>query len=102
MESCFKERGKAWKDYTKGIMNEENDWDHNVEGDTGKDPEPSDISLQLTAAGRGVIIQVMTEICQCPRWIRYASRMGSKYSYSNLQGEGLHQELQLLQSCEAS
>ena len=32
---CFseKKRGKVWKDYMEGIMIEENDWDHNVEGD---------------------------------------------------------------------
>ena len=32
---CFseKERGNVWKDYVEGIMNEENDWYHNVEGD---------------------------------------------------------------------
>ena len=31
---CFieKERGKVWKDYMERIINEENDWDHNVEG----------------------------------------------------------------------
>ena len=28
-----KERGKVWKDYMEGIMNEENDWDCNMEGD---------------------------------------------------------------------
>ena len=28
-----KDRGKVWKDYMERIMNEENDWDHNVEGD---------------------------------------------------------------------
>ena len=30
---CFseKERGNVWKDYMERIMNEENDWDHNVE-----------------------------------------------------------------------
>ena len=27
------ERGKVWKDYIERIINEENDWDHNVEGD---------------------------------------------------------------------
>ena len=27
-----KERGKVWKDYMERIMNEENDWGHNVEG----------------------------------------------------------------------
>ena len=26
-----KERGKVWKDYMETIMNEENDWNHNVE-----------------------------------------------------------------------
>ena len=32
---CFSEkrRGKVWKDYMGRIMNEENDWGHNVEGD---------------------------------------------------------------------
>ena len=28
-----KKRGKVWKDYMERIMNDENDWDHNVEGD---------------------------------------------------------------------
>ena len=31
---------------------------------TGKDPEPSIVSLELIAASGGVGIQVMTEICQ--------------------------------------
>ena len=85
---CFseKERGKVWKDYMERILNEENDWDHNVEGDavedpvvcanreemlqalkevrTGKAPGPSEISLELIAASGGVEIQVMVEICQ--------------------------------------
>ena len=32
---CFseKERGKVWKDYLERIVNEENDWDHDVEED---------------------------------------------------------------------
>ena len=32
---CFseKDRGKVWRYYMEWIMNEENDWDHNVEGD---------------------------------------------------------------------
>ena len=31
---CFsdKERGKVWNEYMERIMNEENNWDHNVEG----------------------------------------------------------------------
>ena len=37
---CFskKERGKVWKVYMKGIINEEHDWHHNVEGDAVEDP----------------------------------------------------------------
>ena len=74
MKSCFseKERDKMWKDYMEWIMNEENDWDHNVEGDavegpvvcvgreevlqalnemkTRKAPEPSEVLLELIAA----------------------------------------------------
>ena len=67
-------------------MNEEIDWDHNVEGDavecpvfcvgrgevlkasykmkTGKAPGSSEISLDLIAASGGVGIQNMAEICQ--------------------------------------
>ena len=32
---CFseKEGGKVWKDYMERITNEENHWDHSVEGD---------------------------------------------------------------------
>ena len=66
-----KERGKVWKHYVEWIMNEENDWDHNLEGGavegpivcvcreevlqalnemkTGKAHGPSEVSLQLTA-----------------------------------------------------
>ena len=74
---CFSknERGEVWNDYVERIMNEESDWDYNVEGDavegpmvcvnreeklqalnevkTGKAPGPSEVG-----------IQVMAEICQ--------------------------------------
>ena len=32
---CFikEEWGNVWRDHMERIMNEENDWDHNVEGD---------------------------------------------------------------------
>ena len=33
-----KERGKVWKDYMERNMNEENDWDHNVERDAVPGP----------------------------------------------------------------
>ena len=81
-----KERGKVWKDYMERIMNEENDWDRNVEEDavegpvvcvgreqvlqalnelqTGKAPGPSEVSLELITSRGGVGIQVMAEICQ--------------------------------------
>ena len=36
---------------------------------TGKKPGPSEVSLELIAASGKVGIQVMAEICQCPRWI---------------------------------
>ena len=108
---CFsgKERGKVWKDYMERIMNEENYYDHNVEGDaveglvvcvgrenvlqvlnelkTGKAPGPLEVSLELIAASGGVGIKVMAEICQSPGWIWNGSCMNSKYSGSNLHGE---------------
>ena len=36
--SSEKERGKVRKDYMERIINEENDWDHNVEGDAVECP----------------------------------------------------------------
>ena len=71
---CFSEteKGNFWRDYVEMIMNEENDWNHNVEGDavegpvfcvsreemlqaldemkTGKANGPSEVSLELIAA----------------------------------------------------
>ena len=70
---CFsqKERGKVWKDCMERIMNEENDWDHDMNGDAvegpvvcvcseevlqalnymkaGKGTGPSEVSLELIA-----------------------------------------------------
>ena len=82
---CEKESGKVWKDYMERIMNDENDFNHYVEGDavegpvvcvsrevvlqvlnemkTGKAPGPSEVSLELIAASREVGIQLMAEIC---------------------------------------
>ena len=85
---CFREMeaGRVWKDYTERFMNEETDWDHNVDGDTvegpvasvsreevlqalnemktGKAPGPSDVPLELISAIGGVGSQVMDETCQ--------------------------------------
>ena len=46
---CFSEQesGKVWKDYVKGTMNEENDWDHNVERDA--------VEGSVVCASRGVV-----------------------------------------------
>ena len=74
---CFSEDERVWKDYMERIMNEENDWHHNVEGDavdgpvvclsrgevvqtsnemkTGNTPGPSDVSLELIAAQNIVV-----------------------------------------------
>ena len=92
---CEKERGIVWKNYTERIMNEVNEWDHNVEEDaveypiccvsreevmqTLKEmkaeelPGPSKVSLELIAASSGVGIQVIAEICQSRRWFRNSS-----------------------------
>ena len=37
---CFSEKEgcKVWKDYVERILDEENDWDHNVEGDAVEGP----------------------------------------------------------------
>ena len=73
-----------WKDYVERIVNEENEWDHKVEGDTvegpavcvsregvlqalnemksGKAPGPSEVSMELIATSVGIGIQVMPEI----------------------------------------
>ena len=75
------------------IMNEENDWDHNVEADaeegpvdcvcrdhlvcalnemnTGKAPGPVEVLLELFTASRGVGMQVVPE---------NVNSIGSKYS----------------------
>ena len=52
---CFseKERSKVWKDYTEWIMNEENDWDHNVEGDAVEGP--------VVCVSRDEVLQALNE-----------------------------------------
>ena len=105
-----KERGKVWKDDMERIMNDENDWDHNVEGDaveglvvcvsredvfqalnemkTGKGHGPSEVSLELVAASGGIGIQVMAEICQSPRWIGMPAEWALSIVVPILKGKG--------------
>ena len=85
---CFneKERCKVWKNYMERIMNDENNLDQYVEGDTvegqvfcvfrlevfqalsemktGKDSGLSEVSLELIAASGGEVILMIVKICQ--------------------------------------
>ena len=53
---CFSEneRGEVWKDYMERIMNDENDWDHNVVGDAVEGP--------VICVGREQVLQVLNEM----------------------------------------
>ena len=51
---CEKERGKVWKEYMEQIMNEENDWDHNVEGDAVEGP--------VVCVSREEVLQALNEL----------------------------------------
>ena len=53
---CFseKERGKVWKDYMERIMNEENDWAHDDEGDAVEGP--------VVCVGREEVLQALNEV----------------------------------------
>ena len=50
---CEKERCKVWKDYMKSIMDEENDWDRNVEGDAVEGP--------VVCVSREEVLQALNE-----------------------------------------
>ena len=49
-----KEIGNVLKDYMERIMNEENDWDHNVEGDSVEGP--------VVCVRREEVLQALTEM----------------------------------------
>ena len=49
-----KERDKVWKDYMEMIMNEKNDWDYNVEGDT--------VEVPVDFVSRVWVVQVLSGI----------------------------------------
>ena len=57
-----KERCKVWKDYMEWIMNEENDWDHNVEGDAVEGP--------VVCVSRMEVLQTLNENKKSPWHIR--------------------------------
>ena len=53
-----KERGKVWKDYMERTMNEENDFDPNVEGDAVEGP--------VVCVNREKVLQALNENRKCP------------------------------------
>ena len=81
-----KVRGRVWKEHKERIMNEENEWDQNVQADLVEGPVkrisweevvkafgkmrpakasgPSEVSFEMIAAGREIGIDVMVELCQ--------------------------------------
>ena len=81
-----KDRGRVWKKHMERIMNEENEWDQNVQADlvegpvkrvsreevvkalgkmkAGKAAGPSEVSVQMIAASGEIRIDVMVELCQ--------------------------------------
>ena len=48
-----KERGKVWKDYMERIINDENDWDNNVEFDAVEGP--------VVSVSREKVLQTLNE-----------------------------------------
>ena len=81
-----KDRGRVWKEHMERIMNEENEWDQNVQADlvegpvervsreevakalgkikAGKAAGPPEVSVQMMAASGEIRIDVMVELCQ--------------------------------------
>ena len=53
---CFSEKeiGKVWMDYIERIINVENDWDHNVEGDVADGA--------VVSVGREEVLQALNEM----------------------------------------
>ena len=49
-----KERGKVWKDYMERIINEDNDWDRNAEGDA--------VGGAVVCVSREEVLQALNEI----------------------------------------
>ena len=52
------ERGKIWNDYMERIINAENDWDHNEEGDAAEDP--------VVCVSREEVLQALNENINSP------------------------------------
>ena len=81
-----KDRGKVWKEHMERIMNEENEWNQNVEADlvewpvervsreevvkamgemkAGKPAGPLEVSVEMIAVSGEIGIGVMVELCQ--------------------------------------
>ena len=81
-----KDKGRVWKEHMERIMNEENEWDQNVQADlvegpvekvsreevvqavgnmkAGKAAGPSEISVEMITASGEIGIDMMVELCQ--------------------------------------
>jgi len=81
-----KDRGRVWKEHMERIMNEENEWDQNVQADSGKGPVERvsreevvkalgkmkagkaagllEVSVEMIATSGEIGIDVMVELCQ--------------------------------------
>ena len=68
-KQCFseKERGKVWKDYMERIMNEENYWVRNVEGDAVEGP--------VICVSREEVLQALNEDRKSPWTFRSITRV---------------------------
>ena len=63
---CEKEKSKVWKDYMERIMNEENDWDHNIEGDAVEGP--------VNCVSRDEVLQALNKNRKSPWTFRSITR----------------------------
>ena len=82
-----KDRGRVWKEHMERIMNEENEWNQNVQADLVERPAvervsregvvkalgkmkarkaagPSEVSVEMIAASGEIGIDLMVELCQ--------------------------------------
>ena len=66
---CFSEKeiGNVWKNYMERIMNEDNDWDHNVEGDAVEGP--------VVCVSREEVLQALNENSKSPNTFRSITRL---------------------------
>ena len=81
---CFseKEGGNVWKDYMERVIDEENDWDRNVEGDAVEGP--------VVFVGREEVLQTINEMKtgNAPGIFRSITRVDCCYWWSRNSSNG--------------